>query len=387
MAVYHWCSKCQVRAEICPLGNTHKAQRLFSWRVDVRPGGRSGPDRYRETFSTKEHAEARERELVYLYEHGQLFPKSRRAAATFKEIADEWLTRPATGTRKQSIQRSERYRVAMFLEAWGARPLGGLAYSDIEELVDERLSAGRAIGTVNRDLSTIQSIMNYAVTKGAVPANPFAGFADLEGDTVRVRWLTEEEVLLLCRTAAAMDPSLVDLILVAINTGFRKGNLERLSARDLNGATIAAAKTKSGRPYDVPLTATAAQVLARLVNAHPTGPLLDTVKLDARFRAVATAAGLYTTKTDPNKVTLHTLRHTYAAHYLKRGGDIYRLSKFLGHSSVQVTQDVYGHLCPRDQAAQAPLLNVGGKIFSEPNGPNAVATWLPNTTVLPTEKS
>lgn len=42
----------------------------------------------------------------------------------------------------------------------------------------------------------------------------------------------------------------------------------------------------------------------------------------------------------------HGLRHTFAAHYLMGGGNIYSLSKILGHSSVAVTQQNYGHLSP-----------------------------------------
>ena len=42
----------------------------------------------------------------------------------------------------------------------------------------------------------------------------------------------------------------------------------------------------------------------------------------------------------------HCLRHTFAAHYLKKHKDIYGLSKILGHHSVTVTEQYYGHLVP-----------------------------------------
>ncbi|MCA6070012.1 MAG: site-specific integrase [Endomicrobium sp.] len=42
----------------------------------------------------------------------------------------------------------------------------------------------------------------------------------------------------------------------------------------------------------------------------------------------------------------HCLRHTFAAHYLKVHKDIYGLSKILGHHSVVVTEQYYGHLMP-----------------------------------------
>jgi integrase/recombinase XerD len=34
----------------------------------------------------------------------------------------------------------------------------------------------------------------------------------------------------------------------------------------------------------------------------------------------------------------HTCRHTFACNYLKNGGDVYTLSRLLGHTSVSVTE-------------------------------------------------
>jgi integrase len=42
----------------------------------------------------------------------------------------------------------------------------------------------------------------------------------------------------------------------------------------------------------------------------------------------------------------HDLRHTFASHWVGNAGDIFRLSKVLGHSSVQITQARYAHLAP-----------------------------------------
>jgi integrase len=46
------------------------------------------------------------------------------------------------------------------------------------------------------------------------------------------------------------------------------------------------------------------------------------------------------------KLRFHDLRHTFASHWVLDGGDIFRLSKILGHSSVVMTQKFYAHLAP-----------------------------------------
>lgn len=61
------------------------------------------------------------------------------------------------------------------------------------------------------------------------------------------------------------------------------------------------------------------------------------------FKAAVIRSGL------PKKLRLHDLRHnrhTFAGLFLASGGDIFKLSKILGHSSVAITQQVYAHLHP-----------------------------------------
>lgn len=58
------------------------------------------------------------------------------------------------------------------------------------------------------------------------------------------------------------------------------------------------------------------------------------------FKQAVERAGLAKT------LRFHDLRHTFASHWVLEGGDIFRLSKILGHSSVTVTQNVYAHLAP-----------------------------------------
>lgn len=58
------------------------------------------------------------------------------------------------------------------------------------------------------------------------------------------------------------------------------------------------------------------------------------------FKQAASRAGL------PPQLRFHDLRHTFASHWGLDGGDIFRLSKILGHANVTITQKVYAHLAP-----------------------------------------
>lgn len=57
-------------------------------------------------------------------------------------------------------------------------------------------------------------------------------------------------------------------------------------------------------------------------------------------------------------ISPHILRHTFATRYLKGGGDIYIVSKILGHSSVSVTEKVYAHLLTEDLRLRSAGISV-----------------------------
>ena len=57
-------------------------------------------------------------------------------------------------------------------------------------------------------------------------------------------------------------------------------------------------------------------------------------------------------------LTPHALRHTFGTRWLQAGGDIYKLSKILGHSSVAVTEAHYAHLLKEDLVAASQQVKI-----------------------------
>lgn len=77
-----------------------------------------------------------------------------------------------------------------------------------------------------------------------------------------------------------------------------------------------------------------------LVFPSPEGSLLDPDNLYHRyFQPVLTKTGL-------RKIRLHDLRHTFGSLLIQSGASLVYVKEQMGHSSIQVTVDIYGHLIP-----------------------------------------
>ncbi len=80
------------------------------------------------------------------------------------------------------------------------------------------------------------------------------------------------------------------------------------------------------------------------------GPLRHANFYKAQFKPAVRAAGL------PEGLRFHDLRHTYAAFCIASTADPYAVMKRMGHSSITVTLDRYGHLMPGNEEEAAGML-------------------------------
>jgi len=107
--------------------------------------------------------------------------------------------------------------------------------------------------------------------------------------------------------------------------------------------------TKSGKVRHVPILDSALEILRRRRLHRGASPLVFPGK-GGRVRAqtpvtCAFKAALRRARLD-DSIVWHALRHTGASWWVMSGGDIFRLSKLMGHADVKVTQRTYAHLAP-----------------------------------------
>lgn len=236
--------------------------------------------------------------------------------------------------------------------------LAEVDYRKLRAYRDGVVGDGNAPATANRRMSVLKVALREAAREGEIVAMP--EFPEtLAEENVRERYLTaaeEQRVRAFLQERAMRDlytpesegdwafmRGLFDFLL---DTGCRLSEALTLTEVTPAGAHLLAGTTKSGRARVVPLTERArygAEVL-----------------LESRRRSVDWVShrwGLVRRECAIPDVNIHILRHTCASRLLAAGVDLYTVSKWLGHSSVKVTER-YAHL-QQDALAMAALKMAG----------------------------
>jgi len=259
----------------------------------------------------------------------------------------------------------------------------------IEKWRKRRLEEGRAVSTINRNLTALKAALSTAVDWGLIEQHPLdkvkLGRVDAAG---KVRYLSDDEERRLREALDARDREirearargnawrlergqklmpeigvygdhLTPLVLISINTGARRGELFNLHWSDVDlgraSLTIEGAGAKSGGTRHVPLNDEAVRVLKtwrnqtsgqRYVFPAKDGGRLDNVRKS--WAGVLEAARI-------EAFRWHDLRHTFASKLVMAGVDLNTVRELLGHSDIKMTLR-YAHLAPEHKAAAVARL-------------------------------
>jgi len=209
--------------------------------------------------------------------------------------------------------------------------------------------------TLNRDHAFAGVVLNNAVAEGLLPANPLRGLKKLREPRKPRRYLTKIEIgLLIEKCPKRFKP----LLLAAIFTGARKGELVRLKWADIDfeRGKIALVRPKVGNCDSIDLHPMLAAELVRLRNERDDPPPDEHVFLSWHrtpyrevrkvWKLALAAAGL----DGREGLGFHCLRHSHATHFLEGGGSVTDLMMQLGHSKLETTQRYASALSERRRA-------------------------------------
>lgn len=221
----------------------------------------------------------------------------------------------------------------------------------LAELVSRRKQAGTSDTTIRRDLAYLSSMCASAISWGWLDTNPVTQFnkRGLKEARPRTRFLSRAEY---DRLLAAASAHLRRAIVLAVETGLRRGELFGLAVAriDLKRREIVLDQTKSGTPRRVPISPGATEIIREILadQDRPKGAeYLFTRHDGTRFVDFKKGFSAACRRARIEGMRWHDLRHRFASWFVQSSGDLYHLSRLLGHASVQQSAR-YGHLRTHD---------------------------------------
>jgi len=294
-------------------------------------------------------------------------------APALKEYAEIWLEDYIKPLRRLTTY--ERYSDLLkryVFPILGKRPIDEIKRSEIRKLLLGMHKRGLSRSMICLVRDVISGPMGYAVDEEILQANPVSGILKrLKLDREKrltVVPMTHEEVDQFLNTCAKHFPEYHVFFLCAFRTGMRLGELLGLHWGDVDwrGKFINVQrsfkrgmidKTKNGKDRRVDMSdqliAALRELLVRRKSealkegrgepvemiSHKKGNYISQNSIRNIFKRILKKAGI-------RNMRLHDIRHTYASLLLSNGESLAYVKEQLGHSSIEITVDIYGHLIP-----------------------------------------
>ena len=362
-----------------------------AWIVDYTQDG----ERHIETFKRKKDADTYAQQVGVNIRAGTHTPVSR--SITMAQAAEDWIKSAELEKRETSTIAQYRQHAPHITERIGNRKLANLTTPGVNALRDELLaSMSRAMA--RKVLSSLKSLLRDAQRRGNVAQNVALSVKRIDANKRGERRLrvgveipsADEIKAIIAATPERWRP----VLLTAIFTGLRSSELRGLRWEDvdLKAAVlhvrqradrynvIGAPKSKAGH-RTVPFGPLVLNVLRqwklkcprgkqRLVFPTGNGSIRRHNDIVRAFKSIERAASLIDANGKPKYTGLHALRHFYASwciNPLDRGGQGLPpkvVQDRLGHSSIVMTMDTYGHLFPPGDDAEKRLAEAERALLS-----------------------
>lgn len=243
--------------------------------------------------------------------------------------------------------------------------------------------------TINRDLEALRHILYFAVDEGLLTSNPLNRLRLVQERRKKRPVISVHDEQRLIEAAA---PHLKEIIIAALDTGMRRGEIlkQRWEDVDFNRRLlfVSSSKTAGGESREIPLTTRLFDLLS--AEAKDKGVIFTFSKDEKAIHAIKTAWHAAIRRAGIARYRFHDLRHTFNTRLMEAGVMQEIRKALMGHSSGEDVNSIYTHVeLPTKRRAIAMLevwyaqqveLPKGGKPKSE-GEPNTVPAG--NAGVLP----
>lgn len=359
-------------------------RRKGAWWVFIDHKGKRKAKRIGTSKSAAEEVAGKIAARLKLGDAGILDEKPSRP---FDAYCERWLkTYVKTHCKLSTQTRYESAARLYLLPRFGSRDMTKIGREEIKQLVYDLYTQDKSINTVKSVLTPLRALFQHAVEDGHVTANPCTRILkrtpkEETGQTRKADFLTREEVKLLLDTSRAHFPQHYPFFLLLARTGLRIGEAMALQWDDIDfhGRFIEVRRSlyknhistpKNGKTRRVDMSQQLTETLKTL--------LIERKKetLQRGWRELpswifTTTAGTFLNegsfryrhwtpllkKAGLRSLRVHDLRHTFASLLIQHGESLAYVKEQLGHHSIKLTVDTYGHLIPGGNKAAVDRLD------------------------------
>lgn len=289
---------------------------------------------------------------------------------SFKKLADEYLENWSKIEKAPSSYVRDCNSMKHIGAFFGTKLISEIKRRDIEGYVAHRKAAGPQPGTLNRELSCLRNMLRKAVDWELIESSPAWGVRKQREEVIEYEFLTEEEAE---RLVESCPPHLQPIVVLALNTGMRRGEMLQLEWRDVNLAMgmITIRQPKNHETRHVPMNQRVRDALMKhpkrivdgklcpYVFSTPKGEQIKSIRNG--FDAALKRAGI------DKHIRPHDMRHTFASHLVMKGVDLRTVAKLGGWKTLQMVMR-YAHLAPEHLQAAVDVLTAAISIRGASSG-------------------
>jgi integrase len=184
--------------------------------------------------------------------------------------------------------------------------------------------------------------------------NPATSVRFFRVNNQRLRFLDRDEE---AKLLSACSPSIKPIIVTALNTGMRRGEILALQWEQVDFANelITVKDSKNGEPRNIPMNSCLAD-LFRTVRIDSQSPYVFHSRNGSRYKSIQWAWCEALRKAGIHDFRFHDLRHTFASRLVMAGVDLVTVKELLGHKSINMTMR-YSHLSQDHKKKAVRLLS------------------------------
>lgn len=321
-------------------------KRHNKWWVDFSFAGA----RYRKPSpeNSRAGASAYEAVLKQRLARGEPADKPEIRKKGFQNFMSDWFqTYVKTNNKHSEIATKESILRVHLLPFFKRRDVGDITSLDIEKYKALKLEEGLNPKTINNHLAVLRTSLRCATEWHLIEASP--AIKRLKPPPQKYDFLTIDECGHLIASAEGIWR---DMIVVALETGLRFGELAALSWDNLDmqrkEMTIRQAfsrgvlgSPKNNRTRRIPMTNSVVEILEKTKQRRGyvftmEGKPVRQVACIKKLHRICKKAGL-------RNIGWHVLRHTFASHLAQSGANLVAVQSLLGHSDIRTTMR-YAHI-------------------------------------------